>query len=123
MGKLIGYMDGTSPEWLTTLQALGCDTMPLSNGYDGHGLNIQMLTASNKPDIIICWLHKLVSHRRDELTVKDMLHATTQFGIKVLVACPEQYHGVAEKLLEGKPENVTLVPPENMLRVAEELIG
>ena len=123
MAKLIGYMDGISPLWLTTLQVLGCDTMPLSNGLDGHGLNIQMITQSNKPDIIMCWLHKLISPRPIEMTTKDLLHATTVFGIKVLVACPAQYHEVADKILDGRPDNVILVAPEEMLGAAEDLIS
>ena len=122
MNKLIGYMEGTNPLWLTTLQVLGCDTMPLSNGFDGHGLNVQLISAKNKPDLILCWLHKLISPKSVDLSVRDLLHATTEFGVMVLVACPAEYHEVAVRILDGKPRNVRIVAPDELLNIAEELV-
>jgi len=122
MGMLVGYMEGTNPEWLTTLQVLGCDTMPLSNGFDGHGLNIQMITRSNKPDVVLCWLHKLISPKPIGLSPKELLHAAIAFNVHVLVACPAEYHSTAERIMEGRLENVRLVEPEEMLKFAKGLI-
>lgn len=122
MSKIVGYMEGTDPLWLTTLQLLGCDTLPLSNGQDGHGLNIQLLTQNNKPDLIICWLHKLLWPSYYEVTPKELLHSVHVYGIPVLVACPAEFHGRIGELLTELPGNVKLVDPGAMLDTVKEML-
>ena len=115
MSKIVGYMEGTDPLWLTTLQVLGCDTLPLSNGQDGHGLNIQLLTQGNRPDLIICWLHKLVWPKYYEMSPRELLHATRQYGIPVVVACPREYHERVAEVLGELPPNVRLTDPAELM--------
>jgi len=115
MSKLVGYMEGTNPQWLTTLQMLGCDTLPLSNGQDGHGMNIQLLTQASKPDMIICWLHKLAWPKYYEVTPKELLHSTEQYEIPVVIACPSEFHGQVPQVLGELPQNVRLTDPDDVL--------
>lgn len=122
MTKLIGYMEGTDPLWLTTLQLLGYDTLPLSNGQDGHGLNIQLITQNNRPDLIICWLHKLVWPCYYEVTPKELLHSTQLYNIPVLVACPAEHHNKVAGLLGEMPANVRLVAPDQILDTVKQTL-
>jgi len=121
--KIIGYMEGADPLWLTTLQLLGFDTLPLSNGQDGHGLNIQLIMHGNHPDLVICWPHKLVYPGEPDISPRDLLHATTLFEIPVLVACPAEYHADAVNLLGELPANIHLVDPSEILVKARALLG
>ena len=95
MRKIVGYLEGTDSVWLTTLNARGHTTLPLSNGFDGHGMNIGMLNKQNKIDLLIGYLHKLLPAEGIDVTMAGMLHATTVYGIPVLVVCPTGIEGAA----------------------------
>ncbi|MBN2082875.1 hypothetical protein JW859_11820 [bacterium] len=123
MKKIVGYMEGADPLWLTTLQLLGYDTLPLSNGQDGHGLNIQLIMHGNRPDLVICWPHKLLYPGESDISPRDLLHATTLFEIPVLVACPLEFQTAAVNLLGDLPANVRLVDPGEILAKAREMLA
>lgn len=123
MSKVIGYLEGADALWLTQLQLMGHDTMPLSNGYDGHGMNIQQLNPQHKIAVIICYMHKLVPPRHLSITLKEVLHATTVYEIPVLVACPRQSFDKAQTRLGELPANIHLVDPAEMISQAEKLLA
>jgi len=57
--KTIGYLEGTDPEFLTTLICKGYRTLPLGNDTDNHGKNIAFITIADKIDLIVGYLHKV----------------------------------------------------------------
>jgi hypothetical protein len=118
MPKVIGYFEGTNPEWLTALVAMGHSTLPVSNGYDGHGKNVRQYNANNKDDLVIGYLHKVVSPPAWEATTADILHGIVTYEIPCLLVVPEAHHAQAESLLGRIPASVRLVDPG---RVMDEL--
>ncbi len=118
MRKIVGYLEGTDPLWLTTLQLQGRDTLPMSNGQDGHGLNVQLITQHNRPDILVCWLHKLIWPGDELMTPRELLHNTTQCNIPVLVACPKEHHEHAASVIGELADNIQLVDPGELLETA-----
>lgn len=111
MRKIVGYLGGTDSVWLTTLNAQGHTTLPLSNGFDGHGMNIGMLNKQNRVDLLIGYLHKLLPAEGIDVTMAGMLHATTVYDIPVLVVCPTEIEGAARELIGEIPANVQFVDP------------
>jgi hypothetical protein len=123
MRKLIGYLEGTDPLWLTVLQAKGHDTTPLGNGLDNHGVNLRLLTKHNKPDLIISYLHKLVIPQNENFTPAELLLSAHLYGIPVLVVCPANLHKEARQLLAGVGDGVELVDPGEVLVQASKYIN
>lgn len=122
MRKIVGYLEGTDSVWLTMLNARGHTTLPLSNGFDGHGMNIGMLTKQNRVDLVVAYLHKLMPAEGVDVTMSQMLHATTVYGIPVLLACPTDIQNAAHSLIGEMPDNVQFVDPGEMLAVAEQAL-
>lgn len=116
---VIGYFEGTDPVWLTTLIANGCDTLPVSNGYDGHGKNIMLFNARDKVDLVIGFPHKVIAPDDNPLTTSDILHPCLTYGIPVLLAAPAPLHDSVRKLLKEVASGIQLVDPDKI--VAEVL--
>ena len=122
MTKIIGYLEGTNAVWLSTLSLKGYDVLPLSNGYDGHGLNIQMIHLTRKPGLVIGYLHKLLPSAPYETTIEELLYRTKIFNIPVIVVCPKEFHERAKQVVHDLPENAMLVDPDDVLEKALELL-
>ena len=123
MPKVIGYMAGTDSEWLTTLGILGYVTLPLSNGFDGHGLNIQLISNQRKVDLVLCWLHKLIPTPGEDVTMDELLARTTMFEIPVLVVCPGRLHGKVQGRSIELPRNAQLIDPADVVeRITQILV-
>ncbi len=120
--KSIGYFEGTDSIWLTSLTAQGCDTLPVSNGYDGHGKNVRLFNARDKVDAVIGYLHKVVAPKEWEVTTSDILHACITYDIPVLLAVPCKLHGKSRKLLGKAAEHVRLVEPSEMLETIKDIL-
>lgn len=118
MSKTIGYMEGTDPLWLTTLQAQGHSVMPLGNGVDGHGLNIRLLSRHNRPDLIICYLHKLIPPAGEDVPPEELLLPARLYEVPVLVICPRELHAKAHSLIERAKGPVRLVDPADTMEQA-----
>ena len=123
MPKVIGYMAGTDSGWLTTLGVLGYVTLPLSNGYDGHGLNIQLISNQRKVDLVLCWLHKLIPTPGEEVTTDELLARTTMFEIPVLVVCPAALHGKVRERGVELPKNAQLIDPADVVERIAKILG
>lgn len=123
MKKIVGYLEGTDSVWLTMLNAYGHTTLPLSNGYDGHGMNIGMLNKQNKVNLVISYLHKLLPAEGIDVTMAGMLHATTVYGIPVLVVCPAAIEGAARELIGDVPANVRFIDPSALLEAAQQALA
>jgi len=120
--KTIGYFEGTDPIWLTTLTVEGCDTLPVSNGYDGHGKNVRLFSAQNKVDAVIGYLHKVVAPPGWEASTEDILHACLTYEIPVLLAVPSKLHAQAKKLLGRTGKRVRFTDPAQMLNALQEIL-
>ena len=123
MSKLVGYMEGTDPVWLTTLQVQGYDTVPLSNGLDGHGRNIRSTNEENKPDLIVCYLHKLIAPQGEEHAPEELLLPAKLYHIPVLVVCPQEHHDAGAALLGAAAAQVEFIDPSETVRRVLELIN
>ena len=123
MSKVIGYMEGTDPVLLTMLSVQDFSVMPISNGVDGHGLNIQMIHKESKPDLIVCHLHKLLPSLDLQTTIESLLYNPRIFGIPVVVICPKEYQDMAQQKVQNLPECVHLTDPADVVTKILELIG
>jgi len=123
MSKIIGYLEGTDSIWLTNLQLAGYDTLPVSNGQDGHGLNIRQVGPQQHLALVVGYLHKLVPSPGADVTAKDLLHATNVYEVPVLIVCPSAQHAGARKRLGDIPANATLIDPSEIVQKVKTILG
>ncbi len=122
MGKVVGYMEGTDPLWLTSLSALSYTTRPLSNGFDNHGMHVQLITEQRKVDLIICYLHKIIPTPGEDVSAGDLLSRAKIFDIPVLVVCPKELHELGRSKAGNLPPNAILVDPADVMAKISELL-
>lgn len=77
--KTIGYLEGTDPEFLTTLVCKGYRTLPIGNDTDNHGKNIAYISIADKIDLIVGYLHKVspvpgMTKSLNEFLIPGILH-------------------------------------------------
>ena len=121
--KLVGYFLGTDPIWLTTLEAQGYDTLPISNGFDSHGLHVSLITSKRPVNVLLSYFHKLVPPMESEMSVAEILHTTTVYDIPVLVACPAGLQEAAQERIGDIPVNVEFVDPADIMARAGEILS
>jgi hypothetical protein len=121
--KVVGYFEGTDPVWLTSLVARGHDTLPVSNGYDGHGKNVRLFSGKDKVHAVIGYLHKVVAPPRWEASTEDILQSCFNYNVPVLLAVPKELHEDAKKLLGTAAKKVKLVDPAKMLDALKKALG
>jgi hypothetical protein len=109
----VGYLEGTDPLTLTRLNLRGIATLPLGNGFDGHGKNIAHLT---KRDLVtvVGYLHKVLPTPTTNLTAKDFLIACHTHNIPVLLIVPTAEHHLARQCLGEAADWATLVDPSEL---------
>ncbi len=121
--SLIGYMEGTDPDLLSSLCAQGHDTAPLGNGTDGHGKYIAHVASSDGFDVVIAYLHKLVSVSGMEyVTIDDRLFACRRHDIPVILVVPDKFKEKAKDRMEESRDYVALVSPEELREKVTEFI-
>ena len=59
MRKIVGYFEGTDSTLLTALVCDGYDTVPISNGFDNHGMHVRIINNENKVDLLVGYVHKI----------------------------------------------------------------
>lgn len=120
---LIGYMEGTDPDLLSSLCAQGNDTLPLGNGTDGHGKYIAHVTRSDGFDVIISYLHKLVSVTgMEHVSIDDRLFACRRHDIPVIIVVPDKFKKKAKEKMDESRDYVDLVSPEELEAKVMEII-
>lgn len=123
MMALIGYMEGTDPDLLSSLCAQGSDTLPLGNGTDGHGKYIAHVTRSDGFDVIISYLHKLVSVTgMEHVSIDDRLFACRRHDIPVIIVVPDKFKEEAKEKMSESQDYVELVSPEELEAKVMEII-
>lgn len=121
---LIGYMEGTDPNLLSSLCAQGNDTAPLGNGSDGHGKYIAHITEADGVDLVVAYLHKLISvSEMEHVTIDDRLFACRRHGIPVLIVVPDKFKEGARSRMEESREYVELVSPDELEERVMDVIG
>ncbi|MBS3813535.1 MAG: hypothetical protein ACLFVS_03845 [Candidatus Acetothermia bacterium] len=121
---LIGYMEGTDPNLLSSLCAQGHDTIPLGNGSDGHGKYIAHVTESDSIDIVIAYLHKLLSgSEMEHVTIDDRLFACRRHDVPVVIVVPDKFKKGARSRMDESKDYVDLVAPEELEEKVIEKIG
>lgn len=120
---LIGYMEGTDPDLLSSLCAQGNDTLPLGNGTDGHGKYIAHVTGSDDFDVIISYLHKLISVTgMENVSIDDRLFACRRHDIPVIIVVPDKFREKAKEKMDESRGYVDLVSPEELEAKVMEII-
>jgi len=117
----VGYLEGTDSTILTRLAVSGIDTLPLSNGVDGHGKYVNHLS-KGEVDVVVGYAHKLTPAAGITTSPKDMLFTCRIQNIPVLVVAPGEAHDAAKKVL-GEATYKAVVAPENLFDEIRKVIG
>jgi len=117
----VGYLEGTDSTILTRLAVSGIDTLPLSNGVDGHGKYVNHLS-KGEVDVVVGYAHKLTPASGIPTSPKDMLFTYRIQNIPVLVVAPGEAHDAAKKVL-GEATYKAVVAPENLFDEIRKVIG
>lgn len=113
----VGYFDGTDSILLTKIAAQGFCTVPLGNGWDGHG-KMATLLEPGEVDLVIAYLHKLLPPKDAEETPVptpvNLLHRAKSYNIPIFVIVPKEFHKEAKKRLGEAADYVKLVAPDDL---------
>jgi len=112
--KTIGYLEGTDPDLLSKLVLEGHGTLPLGNGWDGHGKYINHLTKEDDVDAVVGYLHKIFPPEGSAEGPRDVLFACRTHKIPVYLIVPKEKHESARSYLRQMAEGVTLVDPSEV---------
>jgi hypothetical protein len=126
--KRVGYFDGTDSSLLTALVCDGFDTIPVSNGRDNHGHHVRLINDTNRVDLLIGYLHKIVApegeaREESDVILEDLFHICRILDIPLLLEIPTNLQPKASQLLGHPPGIVRLVDPSETLEVARALLA
>jgi hypothetical protein len=126
--KRVGYFDGTDSRLLTALVCDGYDTIPVSNGRDNAGHHVRLINDTNRVDLLIGYVHKVVApdgaaREQGDITPEDLFHICRILEIPLLLEVPETLQGKAVELLGTPPDIVRLVDPADTLDVARGVLA
>ncbi len=113
--KSVGYFEGTDPAVLTSLICDGCDTIPISNGFDNYGQHVRLFNEENKVSVLVGYLHKIIAPTGADTQAEDVLHVCEIYQIPFLIIVPEGLHDCARKSLQRWPDIVQFVDPARVL--------
>lgn len=105
----IGYMEGTDSGLLTKLAAAGAETLPLGNGWDGHGQYVAHLNVGDGVNAVVGYYHKFVPLKDSNLTPADLLKSCKICGIKVFVIADKAYHDKVKQALGEVASDATVM--------------
>ena len=118
----VGYFEGTDSQLLTGLICLGCDTIPVSNGFDNHGRHIRAVHEASRFDLLVAYLHKVYAPTDSVTTYQDIFHVCRIYEMPMLLEVPRAMHDDAVRILGELPHFVKLVDPSEALDVAREIL-
>jgi hypothetical protein len=110
----VGYLEGTDPQVLTRLAVRGIGTVPISNGFDGHGKYINHLVPGDHIAVVVGYLHKLLPTPERVMTAKDLLFSCMTHNIPILLIAGKADHVAAEKALGDAGQYVQLADPADV---------
>lgn len=112
--KVVGYMEGTDPQVLTSIVVEGYETLPLSNGWDNHGKHLTLLNPSDSVSVVVGNLHKFL-RLEDKSIFSAMLSTVKAYEIPVIFVCPKDKQEKAKGLVEDANLKFKLVAPDELL--------
>jgi len=125
--KVIGYFAGTDSTLLTDLVCDEYDTVPISNGFDNHGMNVRIINNENRVDILVGYVHKIYSPEGSTpsgaVTYQDVFHVCRTFDIPLVLEVDEALQEKARALFTDPPPCVRFVDPSETLAVAREILS
>jgi hypothetical protein len=107
----VGYLSGTDSATLSQLTAAGCNTIPLSNGWDNHGKYIGMLTVADNLGAVVGYFHKLVAPPEAQTPPATFLERARIHEIPVVIICPEDVMARAKDMLGADNKGIHWVTP------------
>jgi len=112
--KVIGYMEGTDTNLLTTLVAEGYETLPLSNGWDNHGKHLTLLNPADNISLVVGNLHKFV--RLEDASIMSAMLATVKaYDITVIFVVQKDLQSKATKLIADADLKYKFVDPSELI--------
>lgn len=131
MTKIVGYFDGTDSALLTDLVCDGYDTLPISNGFDNHGMHVRIINNENRVDVLVGYVHKIYSPEGSTppgaVTYQDVFHVCRTFNIPLVLEVDADLHDKARALFVDAPPSVQYADPTETLstvrRILDELDG
>ena len=109
----VGYFEGTDPLLLSKLAAEGVETLPLSNGWDGHGKYVNHL-GKGEVNVVVGYLHKVIPAEQEQMRPADILFACKNFDIPVVLVVPAALREKAKKILSDAGSNVHIAAPDEL---------
>ena len=126
MRRVIGYFEGTDPALLTSLVCEEHDTVPISNGFDHHGMHVRIINNENRVDALIGYVHKIYATQDSVssggVTYQDIFHVCRAFDIPLLLAVPNGLEDKARGLFTDVPDLVQFLDPDKMLGAIEDIL-
>ncbi|MCD6097883.1 hypothetical protein J7K18_03215 [bacterium] len=109
----VAYFEGTDPGVLTRLAVKGINTMPVSNGFDGHGKYINHI-GKGEADVVVAYVHKLMPIPGVVSSPSDILFACRTHNIPVLFVAPRESHNETKAILGEVADLGKIVAPEDL---------
>lgn len=126
MRKTVGYFEGTDSTLLTDLVCDGYDTLPISNGFDNHGMHVRIINNENRVDVLIGYVHKIFAPQDDTptgaVTYQDIFHVCRTFQVPLILEVSTRLHEKAKTLFEDIPDVVEFVDPSQMYPRVSEIL-
>jgi hypothetical protein len=115
--KTIGYLEGTDPEFLTTLVCKGYKTLPIGNDTDNHGKNIAFISIADKTDLIVGYLHKVSPLPAVTKSLKEFLTPGIIHHIPILLLAPKETLTDAKKIVSEATTSpyIKVIDPKNLM--------
>jgi hypothetical protein len=128
MRRNVGYFEGTDAALLTDLVCSGYDTVPISNGFDNHGMHVRIINNENHIDVLIGFVHKIYASDDDVqsggvVTYQDVFHVCRTFDIPLLLCVHDELQDKARKLFKDIPDVVEFVDPDDMLARVKAILN
>lgn len=123
--KTIAYLEGTDPEFLTTLVCKGYQTIPIGNKVDGRGKYIAFISSADEIDLIIGYFHKVSPLPKISDSFKDLLTPGIIHNIPILLLAPQDAKSEAERILAGVTDNpnIKIIDSRNLMEEAMRILN
>jgi len=110
----VAYFAGADPLTLTKLAIKGINTLPVSNGWDNHGKDVNHLSKEDNVTCVIGYLHKILPVPGFSFSPQDILYTCRAYSIPVFLVVPEDQIEEAQGIIADAGENVEIVALDDL---------